>query len=113
MKRLLSAAAALSLLAAGAPANADHKHERKAAAKAHKHADKAHAKAARRAEKAWRKGQHLPAAHRHHYLADRDYGLRAAPAGHRWVLVENDAYLVRTTDGLIAELVLDVLRGRR
>ena len=82
-------------------------------AKAHKHADKAHAKAQRRAEKAWRKGQHLPAAYRAGHLADRAYGLRAAPPGYQWVLVENDAYLVRSTDGLIAELVLDVLLGRR
>ena len=112
MKRLLAAAAALGLLAAGAPASADHRHEGKAAAKPHKHA-KAQRKAVHRAQQAWRKGQRLPAAHRDHLIGDPSaYGLRQAPAGYRWVLMEDDAYLVRRDDGLIADLVLNILRGR-
>jgi Ni/Co efflux regulator RcnB len=111
MKRILAAAAALSLVAAGsAPAVADHGRDGKG--KAHKHAAKAHAKAVKRAQKAWRKGQHLPVAHRHHYVDPAVYGLPVARAGYRWVLVEDDAYLVRSDNGLIRDLVLNVLLGR-
>ena len=81
MKRLLASAVALSLLAAGAPAVADHGRDGKQAAKAHKHAAKAHHKAMKRAEKAWRKGQYMPSAHRGHYMSDPyAYDLRAAGA---------------------------------
>ena len=110
MKRLLASAAALSLLAAGVPAAADHGHNGKAAAKAHKKAVKAHRKAVKEAQKAWRKGQYMPAEHRHHYIADiSPYGLQPPPPGYRWVLVEDDAYLVQRENGLIRDIIWSVV----
>ena len=110
MKRLLSAAVALSLLGAGAPALADHGRGDKHHAKAYKKAEKAHRKAVKRAEKAWRKGQYLPVEHRHHYIDDiSPYGLRQAPPGYRWVLVEDDAYLVQRENGLISDIIWSVI----
>ena len=113
MKRILSAAIALSLLGAGAPALADHGRGDKQHAKAHKKAVKAHSKAVKAQQKAWRKGQYIPAEHRHHYLSEPyGYGLPAPPPGYRWVLVEDDAYMVRQSDGFVSDLVMNLLLGR-
>ena len=111
MKRLLAAAAALSLVAGGAaPALADHGHNGKAAAKAHKKAMKHHRKAMKEQAKAWRRGQHLPSSYYDGYIDDpRVYGLNQAPPGYRWVLVEDDAYLVQRENGLIQEIIWSVL----
>ena len=114
MKRILVAATALSLLAAGAPALADHgrhdKHHAKAHQKAMKAQAKAHRKAMREEAKAWRKGQRLPASYYDGYIDDPNrYGLRQAPPGYRWVLVEDDAYLVQRENGLINDIIWSVL----
>ena len=110
MKRILSAAIALSLLGAGAPALADHGRGDKHHAKAHKKAMKHHRKAMKEQAKAWRRGQHLPSSYYDGYIDDpRVYGLNQAPPGYRWVLVEDDAYLVQRENGLIQEIIWSVL----
>ena len=126
MKRLLSAALALSLLGAGAPAFADPKHgkwdkdhrearkewekDRREAWKDYeKDRRKAH-KQALKEERRWREGQYMQASYYDRYINDpRAYGLRQAPPGYRWVLVEDDAYMVRRDNGLIADIISSVL----
>jgi Ni/Co efflux regulator RcnB len=55
-------------------------------------------------------GERLPAAYvaaPRHLLADPPrYALRHAPAGFRWVVIDRDAYLVRTRTGEIADAVI-------
>ena len=66
------------------------------------------------AKKMWRKGQRMP----HAYYSRRDYyvleparyHLRYPPPGYRWVLIDGDAYLVRTQSGLIADVIVNLLR---
>ena len=65
------------------------------------------------AKKAWRKGQYLP---RSYYIETRyvvveplRYHLSAPPPGYRWVRVDGDAYLVRTSNGLVADVVANAL----
>jgi Ni/Co efflux regulator RcnB len=115
MKRILSAALALSLLGAGAPAFADPKHgkwekdRREAFKEYEKDRRKAH-KQALKEERRWREGQYMQARYYDRYIDDpRQYGLRQAPPGYRWVLVEDDAYMVRRDNGLIADIISSVL----
>lgn len=57
-------------------------------------------------------GERLPVAYvsePRHYLTDpRRYGLRYAPSGHRWVVLDGDAYLVRSRTGTITDVARDV-----
>lgn len=57
-------------------------------------------------------GQRLPAAYaaepRHYLTNPRRYGLRYAPAGHRWVVVGDDAYMVRTRTGVITDVARSI-----
>jgi len=65
------------------------------------------------AKKMWRRGEVLPAAYwsqPRYFIEPRPYRLRVPPPGYRWVLVDGDAYLVRTRSGLIADLVVGLLR---
>ena len=61
------------------------------------------------AKKAYDVGERLPAAYvgeRRHLLSEPErYGLHAAPAGFRWVVIDRDAYLVRTRTGVITDVV--------
>jgi len=104
-KAILIAAAALALGSAGG-ALADPPH-----GKGHPPglAKKAHGMPPGQAKKMWREGQRLPRtyyAEPRYYIADPvRYDLRPAPAGYRWVLVEEHAYLVRRDNGLIADVV--------
>ena len=135
MKRLLAAATALSLLGAGAPALADDKgwkdrekdrrEARKEWEKDRREAWKEYRKLQREAWKeqakderefrkeqrrAWREGQHMHSRYYDRYIDDpRAYGLRQAPPGYRWVLVEDDAYMVRRDNGLISDIIWSVL----
>ena len=63
------------------------------------------------AKKLWHRGEVLPRDYRDHYIEDwRRYdGLYRAPAGHRWVRVDNEAYLIDVTSGLVAEVLVDAL----
>lgn len=65
------------------------------------------------AKKMWRRGEVLPTAYwsqPRYFIAPQTYHLRAPPVGYRWVLIDGDAYLVRTQSGLIADLVVGLLR---
>lgn len=65
------------------------------------------------AKKMWRSGERIPRAYyteRTYYIVDpARYQLRAPPPGYRWVLVEDDAYLVRRDTGLVADVVANVV----
>lgn len=62
------------------------------------------------AKKLWGKGQHLPAEYRSVKISDWGrYDLGPAPAGHKWVRVDRDAYLIEVTSGLIAQAMIGVL----
>lgn len=65
------------------------------------------------AKKIWARGEYLPKTYiaQPNYIDDyRRYGLTPAPAGYRWVRVEENAYLTQTTTGLIANVILGLLR---
>lgn len=82
----------------------------------HKHKHQGHAGYAPpgQVKKAWRKGERLPVVYvrtpTYYVVEPVRYRLAPPPPGYRWVLVEDDAYLARTDTGLIAQVVLDLLR---
>lgn len=45
-----------------------------------------------------------------YYIDYRPYGLSPPPYGYSWVRVGNDVYMVRTSNGLIAEVVYSLFR---
>ncbi|MBA4339263.1 MAG: hypothetical protein C0421_10485 [Hyphomonas sp.] len=58
----------------------------------------------------WGKGQILPPEYRTANLSDWDrYGLPPAPAGHQWVSVGQNAYIVDLASGEIAGAFIGVL----
>ncbi len=63
------------------------------------------------AKKMWKKGEYLPADYRTgHYFEDwRRYDLEPAPPGYRWVVVDQDAYQMEVTTGLVANAIIDLL----
>jgi len=57
---------------------------------------------------AWRRGGYVPRSYRSYYVQDPYYyGLRAAPAGHRWVYADGNFVLMALASGLIANVVLN------
>lgn len=66
-------------------------------------------------KKMWRKGERLPSSYysstRYIIAEPARYRLAPPPRGYRWVLVDGDAYLVRSDTGLVAELVAGVVAG--
>jgi Ni/Co efflux regulator RcnB len=138
MKKILSAALAVSLIASAGAASAKpydrhqqdnriEKYERKAD-KAERKAIKAQAKyeraAARRyyagryqrpagyREHHWRQGERLPASYRTRaYAVDHQrYGLQAPPRGYQYTRIGNDVALASTTNGLIASMILGLFQ---
>ncbi|MDP3869758.1 RcnB family protein [Phenylobacterium sp.] len=64
-------------------------------------------------KKLYRQGQRLPLSYvkPSNYVADPSaYQLRTAPAGYRWVQVDNQYYLAQTRTGLISEVVSALIR---
>ena len=65
------------------------------------------------AKKAWRRGQYLPRSYyvetRYIVVEPQRYRLPPPPVGYRWVGVDGDAYLVRTSNGLIADVVANAV----
>ena len=114
MIKLLVAAAALSL--AAGPALADPPHGRgKGHGASHHHggppglAKKPHGLPPGQAKKLYGQGEYLPGGYysQSHYVSDPYYRnqLPPPPYGYRWVRYGEDAYLVQTRDGLIADIV--------
>lgn len=140
MKKILSAALAVSMLAGVGGAHADndrrdrdryeHRYDRddhradKKAVKAERKALKAYIKAQRRyhaaryqrpagyQDRQWRYGERLPAAYRTRaYNVDYNrYGLQAPPSGYQYTRVGNDVALTSTTNGLIASMILGLFQ---
>jgi Ni/Co efflux regulator RcnB len=121
MKRILTAALALSLLGgAGAMAQPyDHHDDRGGheqdrgynrdnhgydrSREAHQRND------VRRADHQWARGERLPTSYyqnRSYYVDYRSHHLRRPPSGYRWVQVDNNYALVAITSGLIASLIV-------
>ena len=60
------------------------------------------------AKKIWNSGEFLPMQYRDYRVEDwRRYDLDEPRDGYRWVRVDNEAYLVNATSGLIAEAIID------
>jgi Ni/Co efflux regulator RcnB len=60
----------------------------------------------------YRVGSYLPRGYygSSYYIDYRPYGLSPPPYGYRWVRVGNDVYMVRTNNGLVAEVVYSLFR---
>ena len=65
------------------------------------------------AKKLWSRGQHIPQTYytqsQYVIAQPRQYRLASAPPGYRWVLVEDNAYLVQNSNGLIANVVANAI----
>ncbi len=65
------------------------------------------------AKKMWRKGERLPRAYyvetRYIVVEPQRYRLPPPPYGYRWVRVNGDAYLVQTSNGLVANVVANAV----
>lgn len=66
--------------------------------------------------KKWVRGERLPRSYfddRSYYIEDpARYRLSPAPAGYRWVQVRDDAYLADTSNGVISNVILNLLRAQ-
>ncbi|MDR3500745.1 MAG: RcnB family protein [Parvibaculum sp.] len=62
------------------------------------------------AHRNWKRGQKLPYAYRDRgYVVDyRAYRLSQPPRGYQWIRVNNNVYLVQQSNGLIAQIVLNM-----
>ena len=59
------------------------------------------------AKKLWNRGETLPSEYWGYRINDWDkYGFERPRDGYRWVRVDNEAYLVDITSGLIAEAIV-------
>lgn len=62
------------------------------------------------AKETWQRGEHLPHEYREYQFNDWAlHGLQPAPAGHRWVRIDDDAYLTDVTTELVAQAMIDLL----
>lgn len=62
------------------------------------------------AHRNWNRGQKLPSAYRNRsrVIDYRAYHLKQPPRGHQWVRVNDNAYLVQQSNGLISQIVLSM-----
>ena len=110
MKRILTAALALTLLSGGAalaqPYGVARGHDRHDAQR-HDNNGRHDARQDRREMRRWARGQRLPASYRtrSHYVDYRRHHLSAPPRGHQWVQVDNNYALIALTTGLISQFV--------
>lgn len=112
MKTALIATAALAL--AVSPAMARDKHDKHGKGHHRHHEWSEHYRGDNHGRhNRWSRGDRLPVIYvqnPRYYVRPVAYDLAPAPYGYRWVLVEDDAYLARTDTGLIAQVVLNILR---
>jgi Ni/Co efflux regulator RcnB len=107
MKRLMTAALALSLLGGtAAMAQPDHGYghdDHHAYSSNDGHDNGRHMGQQRQ----WARGQRLPPEYRSrdHYVDYRRHHLRAPPRGYQWVQVDNNYALVALTSGLISSII--------
>jgi Ni/Co efflux regulator RcnB len=67
----------------------------------------------RAAKRAWRRGERFESRYARNYRVisnPRQYRLRDAPRGYRWVQSGNDAVLVGIASGIIASVLANVIR---
>ena len=139
MKKILTAAVALSVLAGAGAANAqpyrndhrDHRDDRRVEQQYDRRMDKAERKYDRDVRKAerkyraaayqrpsgytyrhWNRGDRLPPAYRaDRYRVDyRHYGLRAPPRGYYYTRVDNDVVLTAAATGLVASVIVGMFQ---
>lgn len=76
-------------------------------------AKKPHGMPPGQAKKYYGVGERMPVTYvrepRYYVEEPRSYGLPHAPAGYRWMIVDRDAYLVRTRNGVIRDVIRAVL----
>jgi Ni/Co efflux regulator RcnB len=57
---------------------------------------------------AWRRGAYVPVTYRNYYVQDWGYyGLRAPPAGYRWIYADGNFVLMAAATGLIADVLMN------
>ena len=57
---------------------------------------------------AWRRGAYVPTTYRSYYVQDWGYyGLRAPPAGYRWIYADGNFVLMAVASGLIADVLMN------
>jgi Ni/Co efflux regulator RcnB len=121
MKRLLTAALALSLVTGTAamahPGHGDDQKgydnrghdERGPGNRGQERSREVHQRnAERKAEHRWARGERLPPSYyqsRTYYVDYRTFHLRRPPYGYQWVRVDDDYVLVALTTGLIASII--------
>jgi Ni/Co efflux regulator RcnB len=117
MKRILSAALALSLLGGSAalaqPYDQRHDNHRYEQQRYDNHryeqqrSDHRTDRQDRREVRRWARGERLPANYRvrTYYVDYRSHHLRRPPHGYQWVRVNNDYMLVALTSGLISQII--------
>lgn len=139
MKKILTAAVALSVLVGAGAANAqpyrddhrDHRDDRRVEQQYDRRMDKAERKYDRDVRKAerkyraaayqrpsgyiyrhWNRGDRLPPAYRaERYRVDyRQYGLSAPPHGYYYTRVDNDVVLTAAATGLIASVIVGMFQ---
>lgn len=104
MKRILSAALALSLLggtAAMAQPYGDHRNDN------NRHDQRVDNRHDNRQAHRWTRGQRLPNTYytRSHYVDYRKHHLRQPPRGYQWVQVDNNYAMVALASGLISQII--------
>ncbi len=118
MKRILTAALALTLLTGGAalaqPYGEARGHDRHDVQRYDRQDAQRYDRDARRDDRQdrremrrWVRGQRLPASYRtrSHYVDYRRHNLRAPPRGYQWVQVDNNYALIALTTGLISQII--------
>jgi Ni/Co efflux regulator RcnB len=111
MKRLMTAVAVLCVLAAPIASAAG---RGKGPDGPPGLAGKPHGMPPGQVKKMWKKGERLPSVYvapQYFITEPRAYRLAPPPPGHRWVVVDGDAYLVVTTNGLVAEVIAGAVAG--
>jgi len=112
MKRILTAAIALTLLGSGAamaqPYSNNHRNDRndRYEQRVDRH-DRQDYRQQQKQTRRWVRGQRLPASYRtrSHYVDYRRHHLRAPPRGYQWVQVDNNYALIALTSGLISQII--------
>lgn len=118
MKRLLTAAIALTLVGGSAASAQPYGHDRQDSrydqrdhrADRHDNRDNhagRHDNGRHRGHKKWVRGQHLPHEYRGrgYYVDYRAHHLRQPPRGYQWVRVNDDYMMVALATGLIASII--------
>jgi Ni/Co efflux regulator RcnB len=109
MKRLLTAALALTLLGGTAASAQGYNHNNNDRHDGYNQSRNNDRHDNRGGHRSWSKGQRLDRSYRadRYYVSDyRRHGLRAPPRGYRWQRVDDNYVLASVASGLIASVIL-------